>query len=82
MMKYLMLNCKEATFLMAKKEEGKLSLSKRIKLSIHTSMCSFCKKFEKQTIQIGKESKHLQANDNLPVFSKERIERMLEEHLS
>lgn len=82
MMKYLMVNCKEATFLMAKKEEGKLSLIGRIKLSIHTSMCSLCRKFEKQTGRIGKESKHVHAEDSLPVFAKERIERMLEEHSS
>jgi anti-sigma factor ChrR (cupin superfamily) len=78
-MKYLMINCREATFLMAKREEGKLSFVGRMKLSIHTSMCSLCKKFEKQASRIGKESKHVHAEDNLPAFAKERIERMLEE---
>lgn len=82
MMKYLMINCKEATFLMAKKEEGKLSFIEGIKLSFHTSMCSLCRKFERQTIRIGKESKHVHAEDNLPSFAKERIERMLDEHSS
>lgn len=82
MLKYLMLNCKEATFLMAKKEEKKISLGNRIKLFAHTMMCSVCKKFEKQATQIGKESKHLRADENLPVFAKERMERMLDEHLS
>lgn len=82
MMKYLMINCRKATYLMAKKEEGKLSFVGRMKLSIHTSMCSLCKKFEKQTSLIGKESKHVHAEDNLPAFAKERIERMLEEHSS
>lgn len=82
MMKYLMVNCKEATFLMAKKEEGKLSFMESIKLSMHTSMCSFCRKFEKQTSTIAIESKHVHAEDNLPVFAKERIEKMFEEHSS
>lgn len=82
MMKYLMVNCKEATFLMAKKEEGKLTLMEKMKLSMHTSMCSFCKKFEKQTSKIGKESRHVHAEENLPLFAKEKIERMLEEHSS
>ncbi|MBN8718414.1 MAG: hypothetical protein J0H85_03155 [Sediminibacterium magnilacihabitans] len=81
MMKYLMVNCKEATFLMAKKEEGKLTFIEKMKLSMHTSMCSFCKKFEKQTSKIGIESKHVHAEDNLSGFTKERIERMLDEHL-
>lgn len=82
MMKYLMINCKEATFLMAKKEEGKMSLTERMKLSMHTSMCSLCKKFEKQTSEIGKECKHVLAEDDLSVFTKEKISRMLEEHSS
>jgi len=81
-MKYLMLNCREATLLMGKKEEGKLSLLGRIKLSMHTSMCSLCRKFEKQSLQIGKECKHVHTEDNLPAFAKERIEKMLEEHSS
>jgi hypothetical protein len=76
MMKYLMISCRDATYLMAKKEEGKLTFAERMKLPVHTSMCSLCKRFEKQTSQIGKESKHVNAEDNLPVFAKERIERM------
>lgn len=79
MMKYFMATCEEATFLMAKKEEGKLSLTEKMKLSMHTSMCSFCRKFEKQTMWIGSESKQVQAEDNLPLITKERIERMLDE---
>ncbi len=67
---------------MAKKEEGKLSFAESIKLYIHTSMCSLCKKFEKQFSEIAKQSKHIHAEDNLPMFAKERIERMLEEHQS
>ncbi|MBT9484483.1 hypothetical protein [Sediminibacterium sp.] len=82
MMKYLMVNCKEATFLMAKKEEGKLSVMEGIKLAMHTSMCSFCKKFEKQTSQIGKESRHVHAENSLPDFAKDKIEKMLKNHSS
>lgn len=77
-----MLSCREATYLTAKKEEGKLPFLTNMKLSMHTSMCSLCKRFKKQTSQIGKEGKHIHAEDNLPVFAKERIERMLDEHSS
>lgn len=79
MMKYLMVNCKEATLLMAKKEEGKLSLMEKMKLSMHTSMCSFCRKFEKQTTQIAKESKHVHAEEKMSVAAKDRIIRMIDE---
>lgn len=77
MMKYLMANCKEATLLMAKKEEGKLSFMEKVNLFVHTSMCSLCKKFEKQTAKIAAESKHIHATDTLPAGTKERIEKML-----
>ena len=82
MMKYLMTSCKEATFVMAKKEERKLSFAERIKLLFHTSMCSVCKKFENQTAIVVKQSKQIQVEDELPVFARERIEKMLEEHRS
>ena len=77
MMKYLMVNCREATILMAKKEEGKLSFMDKINLSIHTSMCSLCKKFEKQSAKIAAESRHIHATDTLPAGTKERIEKIL-----
>jgi hypothetical protein len=80
MMKYLMVNCKEATMLMAKREEGKLSFMERINLSIHTSMCSFCKKFEKQTDLIRRESKHIHLEENLSEMTRNNIERVIREH--
>lgn len=78
-MKYLMINCKEATFLMSKKEEGKLSLIEKFKLSIHTRMCAICKKFEQQTAAISIESKHIKAEGKLPSFSRENIRRKLDD---
>ncbi len=81
MMKYLMINCKEATFLMSKKEEGKLSLIEKFKLSIHTRMCTICKKFEQQTAAISIESKHIKAEEKLPLFSRENIRRKLDDLL-
>ncbi len=80
MMKYLMLNCKEATLLMAKKEEGKLSILGKMQLSMHTSMCSFCRKFEQQTKQISKESKHVHAEEIMSDAANDRIIKMIDEH--
>ena len=77
-----MINCKEATFLMAKKEEGKLSLVGRMKLSMHTSMCSLCKKFEKQSVKIATESKYISAEQLLSRNAKEKIEQKLKENPS
>lgn len=80
MMKHFMVNCKEATFLMGKKEESKLTLVERVKLYMHTSICSFCKKFETQINVISKESLHIHADESLPINTREKIQKMFEEH--
>lgn len=77
MMRYLMISCKDATMLTAKNDEGKLSLGERIKLGMHTSMCSLCKKFEKQAHTIAFESKDVMADEELSEPAKERIKKML-----
>lgn len=82
MMKYLMLNCKQATFLMAKKEEGLLSFLERMKLYMHTSMCSYCKKFDIQSNEIVNESKHIHTEDPLPSITREKIEILIKNHLN
>ena len=76
-----MISCKEATFLTAKKEEGKLSFREKLKLMFHLSMCTYCKRFEKQASEICKESGHITAEEPLPDLTREKIEKMLEEHL-
>lgn len=77
MMRHLMISCKDATLLTAKNEEGKLSLGEIIKLGIHTSMCSLCKKFEKQAHTIALESKDVMSDEELSESAKERIKKML-----
>lgn len=82
MMKYLMISCKEATYLTGLKEEQRLSFVGKAKLSLHTSMCAVCKKFEEQTARIARESKHIQAEEQLPAQTKERIEQFINKHSS
>ena len=77
MMRYLMISCKDATMLTAKNEEGKLSFGERMKLGMHTSMCSLCKKFEKQAHTIAIESKEVMDDAELSEPAKERIQKML-----
>lgn len=77
MMRYLMISCKDATMLTAKKEEGKLSLVERVKLSMHSSMCLLCRKFEKQAHTIAIESKEVAADAELSESAKQRIHEML-----
>ncbi len=44
----IMINCKEATTMISKKEEGKISFIERIQLWQHLLICSLCKLFMKQ----------------------------------
>ena len=69
--------------LTAKKEEGRLTLSEKIKLHMRSSMCSLCKKFEKQSQKIALESKEVVAIDSeLPESAKKRMQEMLKNYSS
>lgn len=58
-MKHLIhITCKRATYLVSKKEEGRLSFLEWIRLQFHLSICSMCKLFEKQTKLISENAKH------------------------
>ncbi len=48
----IMISCHEATFLISKKQEDKLSFSEQMKLSLHLMYCKYCNRFAKQTKQI------------------------------
>lgn len=81
LMKYFMISCKEATFLITKKEERALSLKQQIQLAVHASMCSFCKKFETQSKIIHEESKHIISDDSPSDEARKKIENILMNHL-
>ncbi len=76
----LMLNCHEATFLMAKKEEGKLRLIDRLKLTFHTSMCRFCRLFQRQARQISAESRQILSDQMLSPAFKDRMEQLINDN--
>lgn len=47
-------NCKQATLLSIKKEEGKLSFTGKVKLQYHLFYCKYCRRFIKQSAVINK----------------------------
>jgi len=51
-MHILFLSCDKATLLIEKKLHIKLKFFDRIRLPMHKSMCSACRKYEKQSILI------------------------------
>ena len=66
-MQKLMISCRQATEMLAKKEEGKLSFANRLRLLYHIFICTCCKTFNKQDKLIVKHLKHF--NDNAPDIS-------------
>jgi hypothetical protein len=81
MMKYLMVSCREATFMMAKRDEGRLGLADRVKLMIHTYMCSVCKKFERQVSEITRQGPRLEADAGMPDETKNRMGNIVDQHM-
>ena len=72
-MNLLNISCKKATYLVSKKEQGHINLFDRFTLRIHLSICSLCKRFEKQTGLIINHAKHNHTKEKLPNEVKERI---------
>lgn len=46
---FIWLSCKKATFLISKKEEGKLTALELMQLKMHLGICAFCTRFQQQT---------------------------------
>ena len=77
------LNCKEATFLTEFSKEGKLSVSLRIRLWYHLSVCPPCKRFKKQTLLMAKKLKELGnfSNHSLENSEKKQLQEQIEQAL-
>lgn len=79
MMKSLMLSCQKASFLIAKREEGKLEWKEHLQLDLHLSMCKFCKLFERQSAFISRQIKNFTSASELTLEDKARIVKALEQ---
>ncbi|MBK3519316.1 anti-sigma factor family protein [Carboxylicivirga marina] len=55
----MMISCKEATFLISKKQQDKLTRIEKIQLTFHLMMCKYCRRFERQTKFITKAIKKM-----------------------
>ena len=56
--KKIVFNCKQATLLSLKKEEGIISVNERLKLYYHLLYCKYCRRFAKQSSIINKQGNH------------------------
>jgi predicted metal-dependent hydrolase len=77
-----MITCKKATYLLSKKEEGKLFFTEKIQLNLHLLMCSLCRLFEQQSLFIGKNAGHQHEHhqEKLSEVSKEKIIQLLKDN--
>lgn len=86
MLKTMKLTCKEATYLSAKGEDGRLGLYDRIKLLMHQLICPPCRRFAIQTKKIKDYFKQIKVadkpnlSDKLSEESKERIRKHIDEN--
>ena len=72
--KFIYLSCKRATFLLSKKEEGKLTLIEKTQLKFHLRLCDFCTRFEKQTKFLSKNSIHLHDHTDVKLSDEKKDE--------
>jgi hypothetical protein len=78
---FIHLSCKRATYLISKKEEGKLTAIEKVQLKLHLNICDFCTRFEKQTKFFSSNSAHLHdhIHPKLSDKKKEEIQSLLKD---
>ncbi len=79
-MKWMNISCKEATFLLSKKEEKKLGFLNRLKLQAHLAICSVCRLFALQTEFMAKQAPHIHADLTLSQETKDKMQVALTEN--
>ena len=77
-----MISCKQASELVLKKGESKISFRQQLQLWFHLGLCSFCRLFKKQN---GMIDRVLKSENHLPVLlsesDKKKIAELLEASL-
>lgn len=73
------LSCEQATFLMSKKEEGKLAFKEKIQLRLHLRICDFCTRFQQQVRFFTRHAAHAHEHNGalLREEKKEEIRGMM-----
>lgn len=85
-LKQIAYNCRKATFLIEKKQIGRITMREKLELSIHLAGCSVCRIFEQQSSTINRmikslfntsQQNELKLDENFKKKLKERIEQKL-----
>jgi hypothetical protein len=76
-----MISCKEATMIVVKKAEIKVTFSERLKLFLHLIICQYCRLFEKQNKIIDKIISSWKTNKKLSLEHKNVIKLTIEKEI-
>lgn len=81
-LKKIIYNCKQATFLIEKRQIISLTIRERIELRIHLAGCSVCTLFQKQSIVINRMVKDLiRSADHTTITLDEDYKKELQEQI-
>lgn len=80
-------NCRQATYLIEKRQIGKITLREKVQLQVHLYGCSVCKLFSKQSIMINAMIKQAFKNNTPPKLKlddkfKNELQHKIEEGLN
>lgn len=80
-------NCRQATFLIEKKQLTELTTKEKVELKIHLAGCSICRIFQRQSIFINKIIKnrlniHSETPIKLDEAFKTAMQEKIDEHLN
>jgi hypothetical protein len=85
-LKKIIYNCKQATFLIEKKEQGGISFRQEIELRIHLMGCSMCQLYGKQSRMINSMVRQLfkqsQTSYRLNDDFKQQLQNRIEDELN
>jgi hypothetical protein len=76
-----MISCKEATMIVVKKAEIKVTFSEKLKLFLHLIICQYCRLFEKQNKIIDKIVSSWKTNKKLSLEHKNAIKLTIEKEI-
>ncbi len=84
--KNIIYTCKQATFLIEKKQITRLTIREKLELKLHLAGCSVCKLFQRQSIMINRQIKnhfHLPSREDhtLDDEYKKTLQEQIEEKL-
>jgi len=83
-----MLSCDEASFLMSKKFEEKITFKQRFRLKMHLISCYLCRRYEKQlgqlnevVIEFKSSCEHSECQHPMPAEAKVRTSQLVNKEL-